>query len=132
MPIFRVFRRGGDPGPLILAGAQNIGRDLRGTMAKMRFFKANCHSLHMASSSALDRVCYRFLSCNVHKCPELRGNCVSYIHSGEICNMKVKIGVSEKGPKYISGAAPIMILVFFGVAPRFREKTVFPTSTKFR
>ena len=40
----------------------------------------------------------------------------------QILNMKVKIGVSEKGPKYISGAAPIIIFVFFGVAPRFREK----------
>ena len=47
---------GGGPGPLILAGAQNIGRRLWGTMPKMRLSKANCHSLHMASSSAVDRV----------------------------------------------------------------------------
>ena len=43
----------------------------------------------------------------------------------QICNMKAKIGVSEKRAKYISGAAPIMIFVFFGVAPRFREKRCF-------
>ena len=78
MPIFTVFG-GGGPGPLILAGAQNIGRDLRGAMPKMRLLKANCHSLHMASSSALDTVCYRFLSCNVHTCTELRGEWVFYI-----------------------------------------------------
>ena len=49
----------------------------------------------------------------------------------QICNMNAKIGVSEKRPKYICGAAPIMIFVFFGVAPRFRKKRCFQNRRNF-
>ena len=45
--------------------------------------------------------------------------------------MKVKIGVSEKRPKYISGAAPIIIFVFLGVAPRFGKKRCFQNRRNF-
>ena len=56
-----------------------------------------------------------------------------FLHSQcEICNMKVKIGVSEKGPKYISGAAPIKVFLVFWCRASFSRKTVLPTSTKFR
>ena len=59
------------------------------------------------------------------KMPRTAGK-IGFLHCRcQICNMKVKIGVSEKRPKYISGAAPIIIFVFFGVAPRFGKKRCF-------
>ena len=101
-----------------------------GIMPKMRLFKAQFCSLYMASSSGLDRVWSVFLRCA--KMPRTAGK-MGFLHCrSQIANMKVKIGVSEKRAKYISGAAPIMIFVFCGVAPCFRQKKVFPKSTKFR
>ena len=133
MPIFTVFR-GGEPGPLILAGAQNIGRDLRGTMPKTRLLKANCHSLHMASSSALDTVCYRFLSCNVYKCPELQGKCFFFFFSLSVSNLQHEgqnRGFGKKAKIYFWCRTHHDFCVFWCRAS-FSRKTVFPTSTTFR
>ena len=56
---------------------------------------------------------------------------MGFLHCrSQICNMKVKIGVSEKRAKFISGAAPI-IFAFFGVAPRFRKKRCFQNRRNF-
>ena len=65
------------------------------------------------------------------KMPRTAGK-LGFLHCrSQICNMKVKIGVSEKRPTCSSGAALIIIFVFFGVAPRFCKKRCFQNRRNF-
>ena len=70
-----------------------------------------------------------FLRCA--KMPRTAGK-MGFLHGrSRIASMRLKIGVAEKRPKYSSGAAPIIIFVFFGVAPRFRKKRCFQNRRNF-
>ena len=85
----------------------------------------------MPSSSALDTVCYRFLSCNVHKCPELRGKW--FFFTLTVSNLQHEgqnRGFGKKGKIYFWCRAHHDFCVFWCRAS-FSRKTVFPTSTRF-
>ena len=96
----------------------------------MRFFKTQFCSLYMASSSGLDRVWSRL---SVAMCKNAQNCRKTGVFTLSVWNLQHEgqNRGSEKKPKFISGAAPIIIFVFFGVAPRFCKKRCFQNRRNF-
>ena len=122
---------GGEPGPVILAGARNIGRDLG---APCRKWGCSKHIL------ALDiwHLLLGWIGCEAvffwqcAKMPRTAGK-MGFVHCrSQICNMKVKIGVSEKKAKIYFWCRTHHHFCVFWCRASFLQKTVFPKSTKFR
>ena len=121
---------GGEPRTSYSRGCAKYRAWSWGTMPKMRLFKAHFCSLHMACASGLDRVWNRFLL-QCAKMPRTAGKMVFYIVGVKFATWRSKSGFRKKRPKYISGAAPIIIFMFFGVAPRFGKKRCFQNGRNF-
>ena len=123
---------GGNPGPVILVGAQNIGRDLGAPCRKWGCSKHifALYVWHVLLGWIWCETGFFFAMCkNAQNC----GENVFFLHCRcQICNMKAKIGVSEKKAKiYFWGRTHHHLCVFWCRAS-FWQKTVFPKSTKFR
>ena len=58
-------------------------------------------------------------------CPELRGEWVFQVAGRKVWNGKAQNQGPGKMAKYICVGAPLLIFVFFGGAPGFRQKRVF-------
>ena len=124
---------GGSPGPVILAGARNIGRDLGAPCRKWGCSKHifALYIWHLLLGSIGCEAGF-FLRCA--KMPRTAGK-MGFLHCrSQICNMKVKIGVSEKkGQNLFLVPHPSSFLCFSVSRLVFaKKKTVFPKSTKFR
>ena len=131
-PYFYSVSGGGGGGPVILAGAQNIGRDLG---ASCRKWGCSKHSFALSIWHLL----LGWIGCeagfffgDVQKCPELRENWGFYIVALEFANMRLKIGVSEKKGKIYFWCRTHHHFCVFWCRASFSQKKVFPKSTKFR
>ena len=113
MPIFTVFGGGGGTGTTYSRGSAKYGASSSGHHAENEALQGK---LSLLTYGIFFCVGYGVLPVSFLQCaqmPRTAGK-MGFLHCRcQICNMKAKIGVSEKRAKYISGAAPIMIFVFY-------------------
>ena len=130
-PYFYSVSGGGSPGPVILAGARNIVRDLGAPCRKLSYSK-HIFALDIwhLLLGWIGREAIFFAMCkNAQNC----GKKVFFLHCrSQICNMKVKIGVSKKKAKIDFWCRTHHHFCVFRCRASFLQKTVFPKSTKFR
>ena len=130
MPIFTVFR-GGNPGPVILVGAQNIGRDLGAPCRKWGCSKHifALYIWHVLLGWIGCETGFFFAMCkNAQNCGE---NGFFTLSVSNLQHEGQNRGFGKKAKIYFWCRTHHHFCVFWCRAS-FWQKTVFPKSTKFR